>query len=394
MSVARFAGSVLASGLAVIGCVADDGADQLGSSEEGVYYGTTSPTYVPLSADQVRAIGSMTGGGPGGIFCSATLIAPKWVLTAKHCGVSTGDTFCVGTRSDQATCFAIARVVNHGSRDTTLLELRDDVTQRLPNVDPIPIIAQGLGSSWVGHSAEAAGYGQTENGSTGRRYFTAEPIVEVGGEYVSVDGQGRHGLCYGDSGGPLMTIASDGSVRVIGDLTGGDGSCVDVDNYTRIDVTRDWINGYTGGDGPGPGPGRTAHLVARHSGKCMDVASSGTANGTNVQQWTCNGTGAQRFDVEDLGSGRYRLVNTNSGKCVDVAGAGTGNGVNIQIWSCNGGDGQAFRLESASGGYQTLVNVNSNRCVDVKGAGTADGANIHQWRCHGRDNQQWQIVYE
>ncbi|MBB4941585.1 hypothetical protein FHR32_005962 [Streptosporangium album] len=27
--------------------------------------------------------------------------------------------------------------------------------------------------------------------------------------------------------------------------------------------------------------------MARHSGKCLDVAAAGMNNGANVQQWTC-----------------------------------------------------------------------------------------------------------
>ncbi|HCU50070.1 MAG TPA: alpha-L-arabinofuranosidase, partial [Micromonosporaceae bacterium] len=29
------------------------------------------------------------------------------------------------------------------------------------------------------------------------------------------------------------------------------------------------------------------------SGRCLDVASAGTANGTQIQLWDCNGTNAQ-----------------------------------------------------------------------------------------------------
>jgi hypothetical protein len=31
------------------------------------------------------------------------------------------------------------------------------------------------------------------------------------------------------------------------------------------------------------------------SGTCLDVTAGGTANGTKVQLYTCNGTGAQRW---------------------------------------------------------------------------------------------------
>src|SRR5215469_14727730 len=63
-------------------------------------------------------------------------------------------------------------------------------------------------------------------------------------------------------------------------------------------------------------------------GKCLDISGGGTADGTNVQEWTCNGTGAQAWTLEDLGNGAARLVNPQSGKCLDVSGAGTANGTN------------------------------------------------------------------
>jgi hypothetical protein len=37
------------------------------------------------------------------------------------------------------------------------------------------------------------------------------------------------------------------------------------------------------------------------------------------------------------------LVNTNSGKCLDAAGQGTANGTRLQIWDCNS-SGQANQL--------------------------------------------------
>ena len=36
-------------------------------------------------------------------------------------------------------------------------------------------------------------------------------------------------------------------------------------------------------------------LVARHSGRCLDVPGQSTANGLQLQQWDCNGTVAQAW---------------------------------------------------------------------------------------------------
>src|ERR1700721_216203 len=34
-----------------------------------------------------------------------------------------------------------------------------------------------------------------------------------------------------------------------------------------------------------------------HSGSCMDALAGGTADGTQIQEYTCNGTGAQSFEL-------------------------------------------------------------------------------------------------
>jgi len=84
-----------------------------------------------------------------------------------------------------------------------------------------------------------------------------------------------------------------------------------------------------------------------HSNKCLDVAAAGTADGTNIQQWNCNGSNAQKFRVEARSGGLYRLVAQNGDKCVDVAASGLGDGVDVQLWTCNGTAAQDFRIELA-----------------------------------------------
>jgi hypothetical protein len=145
-----------------------------------------------------------------------------------------------------------------------------------------------------------------------------------------------------------------------------------------------------GGTAPLPPSGSTVKLTAGHSGKCVDVASSGTANGTVVQQWGCNGTNAQAFRLQAV-TGGYNLVNVNSGKCVDVSGSSTADGATVQIWDCNSTSAQTFSLNLTSTGAYSLVNANSGKCLDVAQASTADGARVLQYACNGGTNQQFAV---
>jgi predicted chitinase len=138
----------------------------------------------------------------------------------------------------------------------------------------------------------------------------------------------------------------------------------------------------------GLSPG-TDTLVRAGSGKCLDVAAAGSGDGTNIQQYACNGTGAQSFRAEDAGGGTFRIVNVPTGKCVDVNARGTADGTNIQLWTCNGTPAQSFRVEDLGGGYTQVVNTNAGKCVDVSANSYNDSANVQLWTCNGTDAQKW-----
>ncbi|WP_432824555.1 glycosyl hydrolase [Dactylosporangium sp. CA-092794] len=116
------------------------------------------------------------------------------------------------------------------------------------------------------------------------------------------------------------------------------------------------------------------------AGKCLDVAASGTANGTKIQLYTCNGTGAQSWTAGT--DGTLRAL----GKCLDVTGGVNANGTKVQLWDCNGNGHQQW---SRSG--QTLVNPETGKCLDVTGQNSTDGTQIQIWTCNGQTNQNWTL---
>jgi endoglucanase len=148
--------------------------------------------------------------------------------------------------------------------------------------------------------------------------------------------------------------------------------------------------GFNGGGGGGVIANGTYRIIARHSGKALDVAAAGTADGSNVHQWSYHGGNNQRWTLTHLGSNVYRITGVGSGKALEVASTSTANGTNVDIRSYTGATNQRWTISATSGGYYRLTPVSgSGSALDVSGVSTADGANVHQWSWTGGNNQQW-----
>jgi lysophospholipase L1-like esterase len=88
------------------------------------------------------------------------------------------------------------------------------------------------------------------------------------------------------------------------------------------------------------GQTRTGPVRSGIPGKCVDVENSGTTNGTHVQLYGCDGTGAQDWTVVPGAGGTLRAL----GGCMDVSGSGTADGTLVQWWHCNGTGAQNWAL--------------------------------------------------
>jgi len=143
--------------------------------------------------------------------------------------------------------------------------------------------------------------------------------------------------------------------------------------------------------------------VSENSGLCLDDTNLSTADGTQYQQYDCDGGYQQTLDLKPV-AGRantYTVVNELSGKCLDVSGASTADGAAVIQWSCSGTTNQMFTLSPVSAlgnskDYQ-LVAVHSGKCVDVSGVSTQPRAVVHQWTCDSggtlgtKKNQIWRL---
>ncbi|RKF25296.1 lectin [Micromonospora globbae] len=151
-------------------------------------------------------------------------------------------------------------------------------------------------------------------------------------------------------------------------FTGSGGGLFDVDDFTLV-------RGDGGGGTPGTGP------IRGLAGKCLDVRGGGTADGTQIQIYTCNGTAAQTWSVTPNSTVRAL------GKCLDVSGGGSADGTKIQLWTCNGTGAQNWSAQADG----TLRNPQSGKCLDVSGNNSADSTPVHLWTCTGAANQKWTL---
>jgi chitinase len=151
----------------------------------------------------------------------------------------------------------------------------------------------------------------------------------------------------------------------------------------------------TGSGGGGSIANGAYRVVNKNSGKCVDAAAAGTANGTVVQQYTCNGSNAQVWVFTSAGSGYYEVATqNNTAQGWDVTGGtgATGDSVKIQLWAYGGATNQQFQAVSEGGGYYHLVARNSGKCLDVPAASTADAVQLQQYTCNGTAAQSFQVT--
>lgn len=138
-------------------------------------------------------------------------------------------------------------------------------------------------------------------------------------------------------------------------------------------------------------------LIAKHSGKCLDVYGNSTANGQAVHQWECLNPDTSQNQVFTLvpQGNYYQIVPRHSGRCVDVTNASNAIGAPVQQFTCQGANqaNQLWILVPVGGGYFNLVAKHSAQCLHVSEGRMDNGAPVQQWPClgSGQTNQLWRM---
>jgi Ricin-type beta-trefoil lectin domain/Glycosyl hydrolases family 18 len=111
--------------------------------------------------------------------------------------------------------------------------------------------------------------------------------------------------CNGTSAQQWQLQATSGGYYRVNTRTAV-GQSWDVAGVSTADGGKIQLWAYGGGNNqqwlPVAEAGGTYHLTARHDGKCLDVPGNSTADAVQLQQWACNGTAAQSFRLQQVGS--------------------------------------------------------------------------------------------
>ncbi|MEV6925255.1 ThuA domain-containing protein [Dactylosporangium sp. NPDC051485] len=139
-------------------------------------------------------------------------------------------------------------------------------------------------------------------------------------------------------------------------------------------------------------PGQYYSIINKNSGKCIDARSAGTANGTAIQQYTCNGSNAQHYRFQNTDSGYTHIDNqANPAQSLDVSGKSTADNALIQLWSYSSGTNQQWQPVAEGGGYYHFVSRATGKCLDTPSASTADSVQLVQYTCNGTAAQSFRL---
>lgn len=120
----------------------------------------------------------------------------------------------------------------------------------------------------------------------------------------------------------------------------------------------------------------------------LDVKGASKSAGANVQLYRYNGTTAQMYWIEKVGS-KYRITSVNSGMVLDVQGGKLASGSNVQQYNFNDTNTQKWKFYNA--GKNKYYIGCGNFALDVSGGNSQNGTNVQIYKPNSTASQAWKL---
>ncbi|MFI1722546.1 ThuA domain-containing protein [Streptomyces sp. NPDC020489] len=155
-----------------------------------------------------------------------------------------------------------------------------------------------------------------------------------------------------------------------------------------------WLGGAGGSPAPTDPISETTwySLTSSAGAVCADARGAATANGTAVQQYSCNGTLAQQFQFRSTDSGYTRIANRgNPQQVIDVTNVSTADNAPLQLWTYGSGTNQQWLPVRESGGTYHFVARHSGKCLSTNGM-SSNSVQLVQRTCDNSAAQSFRLT--
>lgn len=229
-------GKLLCIGLLITGCTEKD----KGKYEVLATNDDTVPTLINgeiLDTAEWPFIVNIRTGNAG---CTATVIGPKTLITASHCGTTGATTTTkIGTKEISGK-FERSPLYPRQDHDVAVVVLNEEIKK-----EDVKVFVSVGGAAAIGAKAYLAGYGCTQAGGGNADGKLRGGVVEITGfsgfDAVSGGKDGSPALCFGDSGGPMFTEKNDKKPKILG--INSKGNIRNTNYNARLDIkeSRDFL---------------------------------------------------------------------------------------------------------------------------------------------------------